>query len=86
VPIEDLLTPKFWTFCRDLKPHDRIEIAMPDADGRLYAFVLEVVRNVGATGPVMQPYPSEPPGLRHPVPHAAEEKGPALKALEHTTA
>jgi len=67
VPMDELLPPKFWQFCKDLKPHDRVEIVMPDPMGRQYSFTLEVARNVGAAGPQMAPYPYEPPGLRVPI-------------------
>jgi hypothetical protein len=67
VPLDELLAPKFWQFCKDLKPHDRIEVVMPDPHGGHYSFQLQVVRNIGSAGPQLAPYPSEPPGLRVPV-------------------
>ena len=33
VSIDDLLAPKFWVQCKDLKTHDRIEVVMPNPTG-----------------------------------------------------
>jgi len=86
VPLEELMAPKFWSSCKELKAGSRVEISMPSPTGRNYSFVLEVLRNVGATGAVMAPWPHVPPGLYEIQPHRTEEKPSNAPQIEHARA
>jgi hypothetical protein len=86
VPISEIMKPKFWIGCRDLKQGEIVRVVVPNAaGGRPFDFNLVVLQNVGANGAVMAPWPYVPPGLMEaqPQPLRTEEKPSSAPQIEH---